>query len=284
MGPERTLGMTPWVRRLVVANLVVFLLQQTVFVAPGFVHAFGFDPLEAFARPWTFGTYMFLHVGVLHLAFNVLALFWLGPDVEERLGSGGFIGYYLWCGLGGAVLSYALMLVVPVTLVVGASGAIYGVVFAFARFWPDRPMYVFPLPGPIPAKWLVTFLVALSLVLALLGARDGVAHLAHLGGFAAGFLLLRVQDLRLARAERHLRRASQPGVLVHPAARAARLSGPESRRPGVAGRSAAREDDATHAEVDRVLDKISAQGMGSLTPAERKFLAEMSRRMRTREP
>jgi membrane associated rhomboid family serine protease len=281
MDLERTLGMTPWVRRLVVANLVVFLLQHTVFL--NLPSAYGFAPLEAFARPWTFVTYMFVHVGVLHLAFNMLALFWLGSAVEERLGGAAFIGYYLCCGLGGAVLSYALMLVVPVTLVVGASGAIYGVAYAFARFWPDRPMYVFPLPEPIPAKWLVMFLVALSLVLALLGARDGVAHLAHLGGFAAGFLVLTVQDLRLARAERHVRRASQPSVLVHPAARAARSSRPDAGRAGVPTRPRPRSGDAPHAEIDRVLDKISAQGMGSLTPAERKFLAEMSRRMRGKE-
>ncbi|MGH8623222.1 MAG: rhomboid family intramembrane serine protease [Burkholderiales bacterium] len=281
MDLERTLGMTPWVRRLVVANLVVFLLQHTVFLRLPL--AYGFVPLEAFTRPWTFVTYMFVHDGVLHLAFNMLALFWLGSAVEERLGGAGFIAYYLWCGLGGAVLSYALMQVVPVSLVVGASGAIYGVAYAFARFWPDRPMYVFPLPNPIPAKWLVTFLVALSLVLALRGARDGVAHLAHLGGFAAGFLVLTVQDLRLARAERHLRRASQPGVLVHPAARAARGSRPETGRGAAPTRTRPRTGDATHAEIDRVLDKISAQGMGSLTPAERKFLAEMSRQMRSKE-
>jgi len=281
MDLERTLGMTPWVRRLVVANLVVFLLQHTVFL--NLPSAYGFAPLEAFARPWTFVTYMFVHVGVLHLAFNMLALFWLGSAVEERLGGVAFIGYYLCCGLGGAVLSYALMLVVPVTLVVGASGAIYGVAYAFARFWPDRPMYVFPLPEPVPAKWLVMFLVVLSLVLALLGARDGVAHLAHLGGFAAGFLVLTVQDLRLARAERHVRRASQPGVLVHPAARAARSGRPDAGRAGVPTRPRPRSGDAPQAEIDRVLDKISAQGMGSLTPAERKFLAEMSRRMRGKE-
>jgi len=281
MDLERTLGMTPWVRRLVVANLVVFLLQHTVFL--NLPSAYGFAPLEAFARPWTFVTYMFVHVGVLHLAFNMLALFWLGSAVEERLGGAAFIGYYLCCGLGGAVLSYALMLVVPVKLVVGASGAIYGVVYAFARFWPDRPMYVFPLPEPVPAKWLVMFLVVLSLVLALLGARDGVAHLAHLGGFAAGFLVLTVQDLRLARAERHVRRASQPGVLVHPAARAARSGRPDAGRAGVPTRPRPRSGDAPQAEIDRVLDKISAQGMGSLTPAERKFLAEMSRRMRGKE-
>src|SRR5581483_493234 len=88
MDPQRTLGMTPWVRRLVAANLAVFLLQQTVFVDPRFLAAFGFVPLRALAQPWTFLTYMFLHASFLHLAFNLLALFVFGPSVEERMGGG----------------------------------------------------------------------------------------------------------------------------------------------------------------------------------------------------
>jgi len=265
-------GMTPWVRRLVVANLVVFLLQVTLFVSPGFLATFGFVPLTALARPWTFFTYMFLHGNFLHLAFNLLALFVFGPQVEERMGGGAFLRYYLLCGLGGAALSFVLMQFRPVTLIVGASAAVYGVLLAFAWAWPDQPINVFLLPTPIPAKWLVTFYVAVTLVLALLPASDGVAHLAHLGGFATGFLYLKIGDWQLGRAERNLRRRSEPSVLVHPG-RAARAS--DAPKPP---RRAAR--DPAQAEIDRVLDKISARGIDSLTPAERRFLAEASRKMR----
>ena len=271
MGPQRIFGMTPWVRRLFVANLVVFLLQITLFVSPDFVASFGFVPLDAVARPWTFFTYMFLHANFLHLAVNLLALFLFGPQVEERMGGGAFLGYYLLCGLGGAGLSFVLMQFRPVTLVIGASAAVYGVLLAFAWASPNEPINVFPLPEPVPAKWLVTFIVAVSLVLALLPTSDGVAHLAHLGGFATGFVYLKLADWRLGRAERHLRRASQPSVLVHPG-RAARASDAPKR-----GRV---ERDPAQAEIDRVLDKISARGIDSLTPAERRFLAEMSRKMR----
>src|SRR5216110_152951 len=274
MGPQRMFGMTPWVRRLFVANLVVFLFQMTIFVDPRFLTTFGFVPLRALAQPWTFLTYMFLHGGPLHLAFNLIALYVFGPEVEERMGGGPFLGYYLLCGIGGAVLSFVLIQFRPVELVIGASAAVYGVLLAFAWAAPDRPIYVFPLPEPIPAKWLVTFAVAVSLALAIvpLAPGDKVSHLAHLGGFGAGFLYLKVADWRLARAERHVRRASQPSVLVHPG-RAARASdaGLKPRRP---------PRDAAQAEIDRVLDKISARGIASLTPAERKFLAEMSRKMR----
>lgn len=272
MGPQRMFGMTPWVRRLIVANLVVFLLQLTIFVNPWFTATFGFAPLAAAVRPWTFLTYMFLHAGFLHLAFNLLALFVFGPEVEERLGGWAFLRYYLLCGLGGAAFSLVLGWTFGrLNPVIGASAAVYGVLLAFAWAAPDAPISVLFLPEPIPAKWLVTFIVALSLVLALLPTSDGVAHLAHLGGFATGFLYLKAADWRLGLAERQVRRASQPSVLVHPG-RAARASdAPKSRR-------AAR--DPAQAEIDRVLDKISARGIDSLTPAERRFLAEMSRKMR----
>src|SRR2546428_13298382 len=123
MGPQRIFGMTTWVRRLFVANLVVFLLQATIFVTPGFLTTFGFVPLHALARPWTFVTYMFLHAGPLHLAFNLLALFVFGPAVEGRVGGGPVLGYHLPGGVGGAGLSYGVMQVPEAPLVVGRSAA-----------------------------------------------------------------------------------------------------------------------------------------------------------------
>src|SRR6059036_652635 len=108
MGPQRILGMTPWVWRLIVANLIVFLLQMTIFVNPWFLATFGFSPLYAWVRPWTFFTYMFLHGSILHLAVNMLGLFVFGPAVEERMGGGPFVRYYVLCGLGGAAASFLL--------------------------------------------------------------------------------------------------------------------------------------------------------------------------------
>ena len=204
MGPQRMFGMTPWVRRLLVANLLVFLLQQTVYLSAD--RAFAFDPLLALSRPWTALTYAFLHKNVLHIAFNLLALYVFGPPVEERMGSRGFIGFYLFSALGGALLSWGLAPLVRSGPIIGASAAVYGVMLAFAWYWPDEPIYVFPLPEPISAKWLVALAALLSLALQLMPWFDpGVAHLAHLGGFAAAFLWLKGEGWHLARAERHLR-------------------------------------------------------------------------------
>jgi rhomboid family protein len=279
MEPQRIFGMTPWVRRLFAANLLVFVLQETV-LGVRFQNAFGFAPLDAFAHPWTFVTYLFVHANLLHLAFNLLGLFVFGPKVEERLGQKTFLLYYVACGIGGAVLSLALTQVVQVGLVVGASGAVLGVALAYAWYYPDAEIFVFPLPTPIPARWLVVLAVAVNLALAFWPGASGVAYLAHLGGMATGFLWLKTRGWREERGgAARPAPAAAPGVLVHPGPRVGRASASPSR----ARRPTADGTDRTQAEMDRVLEKISAHGLGSLTPAERKFLADMSRKMRDRD-
>lgn len=266
-------ALTRWVRRLLVVTGGVYLLQLTVFTSPWFAETFGFDPAFLRAHPWSVLTYAFLHGSFLHLAFNMLALFMFGPPVEGRLGSTRFIRLYLVAALGGAALSLAFAAVTGSGIIIGASAAVFGVMLAFVLEWPDAPVLVFPLPVPIRAKWLVVFLAAVSLLAGLTGVRDGVAHLAHLGGFGAALLYLRGGALlRLSRARAP--GGSGSAVLVHPSGAAARREAPvRPARPHGA-------DAATLAEVDRVLDKISAGGVESLTPDERRFLDAISRRLK----
>jgi membrane associated rhomboid family serine protease len=281
MGPQRMYGLTTWVRRLLVANLLVFLVQNTLFVDSNFTKAFAFTPLAAWSQPWTFVTYMFLHAGILHLAFNMLVLFVFGSSVEERMGGGKFFLFYILCGIGGAAASFLLMQAMRVTQILGASGAVLGVAVAFAWYWPDHPVFVFPLPDPIPAKWLVVFLVGMDLVLALLRASDGTAHLAHLGGVATALLYLKGQDWYATRGERRGRQLSESSVLVSQPPRVSRGSGIPPSARAASSRGGPPPDARATAEIDRVLDKIIASGVDSLTPAERKFLTEISRRLRT---
>jgi len=281
MGPQRMYGLTPWVRRLLVANLLVFLVQSTLLTSPSFAGAFGFSPAHAWQYPWTFVTYMFLHAGIPHILFNMLVLFVFGSSVEDRMGGRLFLLFYLLCGIGGAASSFVLRQLVPVSQIIGASGAVLGVAVAFAWYWPDHPVFVFPLPDPVPAKWLVTFLVALDLVLALIGASDGIAHLAHLGGVGAALLYLKGQDLWATRGERRGRQLSESSVLVSQPPRASRSGGTSTTAQRTKSRGRSEPDARANAEIDRVLDKIIASGVESLTPAERKFLTEISRRLRT---
>lgn len=266
-------ALTRWVRRLLVVTGGVYLLQLTVFTSPWFVETLGFAPDLLTAHPWSVLTYAFLHGSFLHLLFNMLALFMFGPPVEGRIGSRRFIRLYIIAALGGAMLSLAFAPLTAGGVIIGASAAVFGVMLAFVLEWPDAPVLIFPLPIPIRAKWLVIGLAAISLLAGLTGVRDGVAHLAHLGGFAAAFLYLRGPGLlHLPRARAPRRSAS--AVLVHPTGATARHDAPS--RPAAHHGA----DAAVLAEMDRVLDKIRVGGLPSLTPEERRFLDEISRRFR----
>lgn len=266
-------SLTPWVRRLLIANAVVYLLTITVFTGSWFFDLFVFRPATADIRPWTFFSYMFVHAGFLHLAFNMLMVFFFGPAVEDRMGGWAFLRYYLWCGLGGAVLSFVIMLFTPVGAIQGSSAAALGVALAFAFHWPDTPVYVFPLPVPVKVKWLVLFLFAMDVLLGMGGARDGVAHFAHVGGFLFGFAYLKGEQLLATRSRVVAPRRSEVRVLARPSGEIARAARAEQH-------SARAQGEAIQREMDRVLDKISASGLGSLTPAERRFLLETSQQLK----
>lgn len=265
--------MTPWVKRLLIANVVVYFLT---LVAPGFfLEWFSFQPAEILWQPWGIATYMFLHGDFWHLFFNMLVLFFFGPPLEGRWGSKEFLKYYAICGLGGAALGFVFA---PTSMVIGASAAVYGIMLAFAMNWPDAPIYIYGI-FPVKAKWLMAFLFGLTLWGMFSGPGSSVAHFAHLGGILTGFIYLK-QDWR---------GAEKLGKLKKKATRRRRLAivprddgeEEEEEAAGSHARGRSAEEEALLDAVDQVLDKISAQGMASLTAEERRLLDEVSRRRRT---
>lgn len=176
---------TPWVKRLLMANAAVFLVTAVVGIGT-MADLFAFWPSRLLERPWGMLTYMFVHAGLWHLLMNMLVIFFFGPPLELRWGSDFFVKFYLVCGLGGVALSF----VFADASIVGASAACYGIMLAFAMTWPDAPIHVWGVV-PVRAKWVVGFLAALTLASALGPGRDGIAHLAHLGGVVTGFLLVK---------------------------------------------------------------------------------------------
>jgi membrane associated rhomboid family serine protease len=243
------LPVTRWVKTLIIACIVVFFLQQTV---PGLTDALLLVPAYALQRPWTLVTYMFLHAGFMHIFFNLLVLYFFGPRVEQRMGSERFIALYLISGVAGALLSF----MTPHAGVLGASGAIYGVELAFAYFWPRDQIYIWGVL-PIEARWLVVITVAMQLFFIRQGG-GGVAYFAHLGGFAGAFVYLKW--LERNRGARKFKAATAPRV-VDP-----RLENWRRVDP-------ARVHEVNRDELNRILDKVSAQGLPSLTADERRFLA-----------
>jgi membrane associated rhomboid family serine protease len=266
---------TPWVGRIIIANAVVLLLLMTLFTSADLFQALQFSPRTALTRPWTFVSYMFVHGGLLHLLGNMLMLFVFGTAVESRMGSRNFLLYYLFCGVGAAVFSLLLATVLPVGGFVGASGAVLGVAVAFAMFWPEAELIVFPIPMPIKARTLVIGLVILDVIASRLWPNDGVAHLAHVGGALFGYLFFRAQLLS-RRNTTPTARTVERVVMVQSGS-----AEPERRTPVTPMRPRRRaEGDPVAAEVDRVLDKISEKGISSLTQAERRFLDEVAKQKR----
>ncbi|MDX2193561.1 MAG: rhomboid family intramembrane serine protease [Gemmatimonadales bacterium] len=270
---------TPWVGRLIIATAAVQLLLETVLTAPGVTRVLAFDPSAVVSRPWTLVTYLFVHGGLLHLAFNMLGLWVFGSALEERIGRRAVLGLYFACGAGAALFALGLSGLWRISPFVGASGAVMGLSAAFAMLWPDTELIVFPIPLPIKAKVMVALLVGWNVLMVLLGSRDGIAYEAHIGGAVMGYLLVRFQlfggrptpAVPRPVPERPVLAASTPGATESAPAGAAAAPRRAPRRP---------ERDATQQEVDRLLDKISATGLASLTDDERRFLDDQSKRKR----
>lgn len=243
--------MTPVVRLLLIANVAAFFVQSAL---PGLAEAFVFVPALALLRPWTVVTYMFLHGDLMHLLFNMLALFFFGPRVEERILSRPFAILYFLSGVTGALLSVIFS---PGSPIIGASGGVFGVMLAFAWFWPDERIFIWGVL-PVPARMLVIFTTLLALWSGFGGVGGGIAHFAHLGGYLGAFLYLRWLD--------HKRTAFKRLATAAPPDAARRVAGYKAI-------DLTRVHEVNRDEVNRILDKISAQGLGSLTAQETTFLS-----------
>ncbi len=270
-------SLTPWVKRLLAINFGIWALLAIGLIPWGAASdLLAFRADRILTRPWTIVTYMFVHAGFGHVFFNMLALFFFGPPLERTWGGREFITYYLVCGVGGAIAALLLVNIVGVAPMVGASAAIFGILLAFAISWPDAPIYLWFLL-PIKAKYFVGFLALLTLYSTITASRStgGTAHWAHLGGLVAGWLWLRYGN----RIEQATDRAV---VKVKKSRRGLKTVKRESTDAGQK-RTAKRKPRTprtgdTLDEVNRILDKIGEKGMESLTPAELKFLNEMSQR------
>lgn len=252
--------MTPWVKRLLVANVLAYLLAQ---MAPAAAQWFEFAPTWALVRPWTFLTYMFLHGGFTHILFNMLMLFFFGPRLEERLGSAAFVRFYLLCGVAGAVVSLAFFPFAPFRAMIGASGAVFGVVLGFARYWPREKIYLWGVL-PVPARILALFMAASSLFAGFSGARDGIAHFAHLGGLAAGWVFLKAWE-----RQRNVRvKEKQKSSFQRPSGKGKEVD-PVTRWRGI---PKDRLHEVNREELEKLLAKVADDGIKTLTKAEREFL------------
>lgn len=288
--------MTPAVQWLLALNVGVYFLQVMLFGAKGMFSLLALDPSRFPAAWWTTVTYMFVHAWLAHLAFNMFTLWMFGPRLERVWGTRSFTYFYLWCGLGGAI---AHLIFAGNAGVVGASGAISGVMVAYALRWPDEEIFVFGLI-PMKSRWLIAAMIAMNIIFALTpGSSIGWA--AHLGGMAFGWLFLQLSSVGglsrvrgwvssapedsedMPRAVPRLRspmrdRDANGGGIDDVVTRGNAVVLRESKPLQHVPRKESAQDRA--ARVNLVLDKISEQGIQSLTGEELRLLEEMSRKLR----
>ncbi len=258
-------GLTPMVKRLIIINTVVFIFQivlgRTAYRQ--FISIFGLVPASVSHKLmfWQFFTYMFLHGGFGHLLINMFVLWMFGSDLEREWGEKKFLRYYLITGIGAGFIYYlsAINSVIPT---IGASGAVFGILVAFGMTFPERTITLlvfFVIPVSMKAKRLVMLFAGIELLSYLsYGQAEGIARFAHLGGMLVGYLYLKVVMRGYGRLP------SWSDLLF-------RISQWRIRQ-----RAKQREMREEEEDIDAILDKISRQGMGSLTWRERKILQRKS--------
>jgi membrane associated rhomboid family serine protease len=188
--------MTPMLKRIMIANGIVWLVELVTRTDTGlgdFVEHMALTPAAVYPglELWQPFTYMWLHsqFDYWHIVLNMLFLWMFGGTLEIAWGSKAFLRFYLLCGVGAGLVVFALgVFFSPTTPVLGASGAIYGLIIAWAIVYPNRIIYFFGL-FPIKGKHFVLFPIGIA-VLEFLTRSQGVSHASHLGGMAIGALLV----------------------------------------------------------------------------------------------
>jgi len=258
-----------------------------------FMQFFALWPFDVGFMPWQLISYQYLHGGFGHLFFNMLALWMFGMELENIWGTKRFAAYYTLAGIAAGIVHIFITPLLGGALAptIGASGSIMGVLLAFGLIFPDRPVMMFPIFFPIPARIFVLLYAGLDLVLGITSTSDGVAHFAHLGGALGGFLLLRFGEplfrwidgkrSRVAKqkpvyVDVEYRDRQNENAAVHPIETSRSTPAEQSGTPT---RFVIDGERMTQEQIDAILDKISHSGYHSLTEKEKYILYQVSRQL-----
>ncbi len=286
-GQFSTLTVTTW---LLIINCGVFVLdalftgsQRASAVSPFYWGNFNIVQGVYGLQVWRWFSYQFLHGGILHLVFNMIGLYFFGPMVERWWGARRFLAFYLLCGVSGAIVFTLLTFTgtLPTWMgsrLIGASGAVYGILMAAALVAPNmRVMLLFP-PIPMKLRTMAAVFLGLATVSILVGSANAGGEAAHLGGALLGYLLVKQPGLlgwaQGSGARRSLReKYAGWGEALNAPSGAEGKSGKWTDARAIRQKEKqAEERQKLEAEVDRILAKVKAQGLHSLTAQEKKTL------------
>lgn len=267
----------PVIRTIIAISVIVFIIQAVIgsirvgntSINQYIIEYLAFDPnlFTAITQPWRFITYIFLHGSGFHLLFNMLWLWWMGRSVEESIGPRSFSVLFLGSGIGGAIFHIALSFLYGTSYVIGASGAVFGVMVAFAYMFPRMPIMLLFLP-PIEARFVVAGLIALDVL--FIGAGDNVARLVHLGGAGVGYLLIKAHY-----------EGKDLSSIVRPIERLWQEKPKKKRKKNKNMYSVSDVEiveEKNQSELDKILEKISKEGYDGLTKEEKRKLFELSKK------
>ncbi len=280
----------PVIKNLLVLNVAVFFLQMfmesgmrigPMLLGEWFIGTFGLMPIGMGFRVWQLVTYMFMHANFQHIFFNMLALWMFGMEVENLWGSRKFLIFYFACGIGAGLANlFVAPLFTEVTgPTIGASGGVYGVLVAFAMLFPNRMIFIFPLPLPVKAKYLVSFYILIEIWSGFGSSGGSIAHMAHLGGAFIGALWVILDsrgliDRLMAGSRTHTHISSTGPSVWKDEARDATFydinTPPKPPAP---------PPDPHQEVIDRILDKIGKSGYENLTDEEKRILFEESKKL-----
>jgi len=251
------------IKWLLIVNVGIYILE--LFDSSRIlINYFGLTPNDVVTGPLVYQvfTYMFLHspAGLLHIFFNMLMLWMFGSEIERLWGTRKFMRFYLLTGVVAGIFT-VIVTYGSTSPVIGASGAVLGVLIAFAVLWPNRMVYLYFLI-PIKVKYLMIGIVGLDLLFAFSGSGDNVAHWTHVGGAALGIIYMKGGAI--------LRRLSS------------RFDGVKRDRKSRKVEKQKVENDKLMDEVDRILDKINDVGIDKLSEKERKTLERASSQLSKR--
>jgi membrane associated rhomboid family serine protease len=260
---------TATIKSLLIINITVHLAK--FLMGPGgeelLYRWFGLVPVKALQQVhlWQFVSYMFLHGNLWHLFFNMFALWMFGSEIESLWGRRVFLQYYFFCGLGGGLIYALTALNSPIPLV-GASGAVFGILLAYGLMFPERKILLYFI-FPIKAKYFVLIFGIFELLAAQQGRMDGIGHYAHLGGMLFGYIYLvggvgrRLRGRGLGDLRGWWRRRQTKSRI--------RIVRPDGESSG---------SSVSQEKIDEILEKISREGLNSLTAEEQDILRRASRK------
>lgn len=266
------------IRTIIAINAVLFLIQ--LLVGPNLngwiIQNFGFEPSSptAYLEPWRIITYGFLHGDFLHFLFNMLWLWWMGRAVEEEIGPRSFLAIYFCALVAGAVFHMISGAIFGSGIAIGASGAVFGIMVAFAVLYPRMPIMLFLLP-PIEARYIVAGLLFGLIAVDVLfrNSESNTAHFAHIGGATIGYLLTTAHksgtDLsKVIRYFEYLFGRMKPSTSS---------SKPKNKNMSIV-KDVEIVEELDQSELDEILEKISKDGYDALTKEEKQKLFELSKK------